>query len=471
MLQAFLKKLLLFVGLLVVFTSVALAQQSRTLFFMHDLPQSSYVNPAIQPSCRWFIGIPALNSLYVNATSTGFAYKDISDGIIDVERFSQNLRSMNYFTTELHLNLVSIGHRRKDFYYSFNIAEKVDLKVFYTQSLVKFLATGNDDGTHQDINFSLGANALHYREYSIGIAQNFESFYFWGVRGKLLFGKSNLTNKNGVVQLTSSPNIEDNHEIGANWTYQFNGSFPIVVPQDTGAIDLGRIKLAEIDPLGYLLNPKNFGFAVDFGVVYIYEPFTFAASVIDFGLFRWSSDAHRFYNTGNFSFKGVTIEDALNSEGFVQRVTTYIEDQLEVRHKQENYYTLLPTKINIGMAYEFLPKLNIATLFRTEFYPHRPLPSFSLSLNTNQIKNMSASVSYSIMNNSYNNIGFGLGFGFQNFMIHAVSDNVLAFINPQNTHTANLRFGMHLLFGCKDRSKEFKYTGPGCYWLPGGIKK
>jgi hypothetical protein len=37
------------------------AQQSNTLFFMHSLPESNFINPAVQNSCKLFIGLPALS--------------------------------------------------------------------------------------------------------------------------------------------------------------------------------------------------------------------------------------------------------------------------------------------------------------------------------------------------------------------------------------------------------------------------
>jgi hypothetical protein len=459
------RKIILFVtGLLLLTSFKAKPQQSRTLFFMHDLPQAAYINPAIQPGCRWFIGIPALSSMYINASSTGLSYNDLSPGgeFIDADAIAQGLHSIDFFTTELNVNLISLGYKRKEYYYSFNIAEKVDIKVFYPSHLIELAAYGNDQFiANTMITRGLGAYAIHYREYSFGIAQNFESYYLWGLRGKLLFGKANLTTRMGAISLATQ---ENTYNLLTEWAYQVNGSFPLSVSTISGEVDFDNIEFEELNPTNYLLNHNNLGFAVDFGAVYVNEPITWSASILDFGFIRWRSDTHIFKNNGKVAFDGITVDDIINPDEFLSMVSDSLNNQLKVTHTDDSYLTMLPKKLNLGATYQFHPKVNAGVMLRTEFYPRRPVPSLTFSINTVKLKNIAASLTYSIMNGSYNNIGLGLGFGFQNLGIHLISDNLLAFLVPHKAQTANLRFGVHLLFGCKEKQKKLPYKGPGCYW-------
>jgi hypothetical protein len=48
------------------------AQQSNTLFFMHSLPESNFINPAVQNGCKLFIGLPVLSSIHMHASNSGF---------------------------------------------------------------------------------------------------------------------------------------------------------------------------------------------------------------------------------------------------------------------------------------------------------------------------------------------------------------------------------------------------------------
>jgi hypothetical protein len=431
---------------------------------MHELPQSTYVNPALQPNCKWFIGIPALTSLYVNASSTGFSYGNLSPGAeyIDAEAIARKLHSIDFLTSEMQVNLISLGYKRNDYYYSLNIAEKVDAKFFYPKSLINLAVYGNDELIGKKMfTKGLGTYGIHYREYSFGIAQNFESYFLWGLKGKLLFGKANLTTNHGAISLTTEQNTYD---LLAEWSYQFNASFPLDIPSSTNNIDIESIGIGDINPVNYLLNPNNIGFAFDYGFVYIDEKISWAASILDFGVIRWRSNTHQFNNNGSLAFEGITVDDILNPNEFLDMIRDSINNQTLVSHSQGSYLTMLPTKLNFGATYEFHPKFNAGVLFRTEFYPRRPVPSLTLSLNTIRFKNFVGSLSYSLMNGSYNNVGLGLGFGFQNLFFHIISDNLPAFIVPHKVHTANLRFGIHLLLGCSKKVNRLPYKGPGCYW-------
>ncbi|MFP4555841.1 MAG: DUF5723 family protein [Bacteroidales bacterium] len=440
-----------------------MAQQSRTLFLMHDIPQSSYVNPAIQPQCRIFVGFPALTSHYFNFSSTALSYSDFTADHtqIDLREIPDKLKLVNYVTAETHLNLISLGYVYNDFYFSFNIAEKLTAQAFYPKQLAELAVNGNDSFVGKTIvTRGLGASAYHLREYSFGVAQDVDWNYQWGLRGKLLFGKANLSSQSSGLRFTTE---RDSYDLMAEWAYQINTSFPLIIPQVDGEVQLDNVELQDINPLKYLFNPKNMGFALDAGFVYKTETITWLGSVLDFGILRWKTDVNSFLSNGNFSYEGVTVNDSFNSDEFIETMTDSISNQLNVQLEPDgSYFTFLPTKINLGLSYEFHPKANAGLLFRTEFYPRGAAPSLTLSINTVQLDHFVGSFSYSVMNGAYNNFGLGIGFGGQNFMFHAVSDNLLAFFSPQKAHTANIRFGMHFLFGCNQKQRGFKYSGSGC---------
>ena len=53
------------------------SQQDLTMNLIPVIPQSSYTNPAFKPTPKFYIGFPALSSVYVGLGHTGFAYKDV----------------------------------------------------------------------------------------------------------------------------------------------------------------------------------------------------------------------------------------------------------------------------------------------------------------------------------------------------------------------------------------------------------
>lgn len=440
------------------------AQQSRTAFFMHELPQSNYLNPAIQPVCKLFIGVPALTSIHINASNTGFSYNDFSKNFNsnNLAQLSSKLQRTNFATFELHLNIVAIGIKYNGYYFNFNIAEKINSQIFYPKLLAELAINGNDQFVGDTKSSrSLGASAYHLREYSLGIAQEVDWNYFWGLKGKLLFGKANLISRKSEFSLYTE---ETSYDLLANWMYQLNASFPLFAPEGDN-ININDIQVGEVDPIKYLFNRKNIGFALDFGFIYETDLLKWSGSVLDLGIIYWKSDVNSLKTDGSFAFEGVNVSDNFEPDEFLQMITDSISDQLIVSNEKKSYFTFLPTKLYLGATYELHPKLNAGILLRTEFYPRRPIASATLSLNTMQLKFLSTSISYSVMNGSYANIGLGIMLGKKNFMFHAITDNILAFFWPEKTHTANIRIGMNLLLGCNEKPKSFKYSGPGCYWL------
>ena len=83
------------------------------------------------------------------------------------------------------------------------------------------------------------------------------------------------------------------------------------------------------------------------------------------------------------------------------------------------------------------------------------IPSLTASVNGRLMRNVSASVSYSITRGSYVNLGAGLTAKLGPFQLYLETDNLLA-CNYTNTRSANARFGINLLFGHKDHKKKKK---------------
>ncbi len=451
------KQLVIHFFIICLLPSTLKSQQSRTLFFMQDVPQAVYINPAIQPACNYFIGIPALSSVYLNAASTGFNYNNLV--AFNAQSFVNGLHSVDFVSGEVHLNLISLGYKHNDLYFLFNVAERVDARLFYPERLLDLAVNGNEGliGTPLTTN-SLGVNATHMREYSFTVSQRVSSEYAWGARGKLLFGKANVTTRPRPLHFSTSP---IDYNLYAEWGLQVNSSVPLEIDKLANG-NVQNVALGQIDAVNYLLNSRNMGFAADFGFIYAAENITWSASLLDVGAIYWASDARRFNNYGSFQFSGLAPGDILIADAFLQTMEDSLSNQLKVSEAPGSYMSILPVKLNVGATYGFLPKFNLGLLFRTEFFPRRPVPSLTLSINTQNTKWVYSSLTYSVMNGSFQNVGIGLGLRLQSVGIHILSDNILAFAWPQKAHTANFRFGVDVLFGCKNRRDRLPYTGPGC---------
>jgi hypothetical protein len=128
------------------------------------------------------------------------------------------------------------------------------------------------------------------------------------------------------------------------------------------------------------------------------------------------------------------------------------------------YYTLTPIKIFGGVTRLLLPGLRGGAMTRIEIYDLHVMPSLSLSLNYTPVPVVAASLSYTIMNNKFNQVGAGIAVGNHVAQLYIITDNIpLRFkkdVNsplfwPYNARMLSLRFGLNLLFGCNQKENKF----------------
>ena len=52
------------------------AAQTNSLYFLQNIPESNDLNPALNPNCNWYIGVPGINSIYLQEHND-LTYSDV----------------------------------------------------------------------------------------------------------------------------------------------------------------------------------------------------------------------------------------------------------------------------------------------------------------------------------------------------------------------------------------------------------
>lgn len=468
--------LVLIVILLFVVTSIINAQQNNTFYLMHDIPQANLLNPAVQIKCKWFVGFPLLTSTQLNYSNSTFSFNELfttSNGSasLDIGNFYEHIKKTNLVSTEIHLDLISIGYRFSDYYINFNIAEKVNIGLTYPGSIMDLAWKGNTQFLGETAEFNnLRTHSVYYREYSLGVSKVWDAYNIFGVRAKLLFGKANVYSGKSEVSLYTDPNTFDLHVEG---DVNVNTSFPITITQDSQG-KINGSEMEDIDIVSFLMNGKNKGFALDLGWIHKYsDDITFSASLLDLGFIRWKSDVNNIQISGSFDYTGTGLGSNFNSTDYMTQLSDSVLDAFNQTVTQDSYYSWLPTQIYLGGMYQYRPKLGIGLVSRNVIYRNKLHSSLTLSANTTIWNKLSGSLSWSYLNNTYKNIGLGLAWHSRGLQFHMISDNVLGIIKPLDTRILNLRFGFSFLFGCpKNKKEEQKMSNPynsqnngNCYWV------
>ena len=442
------------------------AQNSQTLYLMDRLPQSSLINPAFQHHHNFHIGLPGLSSFNVNARTNFIGFNDLifrhpeHDTLItflhpdaDISDFTSKLVNMNSISQDLHLNILSFGFRVSNSFLSFNISERSSFRADLPRDLVLLALEGNEQfmGLEADLS-DFFADMNYYREYSAGYSYMAGERLSLGVRAKVLFGKAGLSFEGGAMDLLTDP-VSYNTRLRSR--FNLNLSMPVtLVKNEDGNIDEIRphFDTDGYDPLDFIFNSRNTGFAADLGVTYnISRPFTLFASVTDLGFINWKEDVYNFSVDGEFEFDGINLSPLFSDDESdpVDNLRDSLRSVFNLNDTQSAYSRRLPARVYLGGSYEVTQGLSLGLLSRSEIYNGSLDQAFTLSANSSIGRWLSASLSWSVMNNSYNNLGMGLALRGGGFQLYAVSDNLNTFLYPHRTKNVNLWFGLNLVFGHK----------------------
>ncbi len=458
------------------------SQQNQTMYFM-KIPQARFMNPAFQNECNFFLGFPGINSTYLGVNNNSLGFNDIifpgkdaqSDSLItflhpsyNVDEFLNKLKSVNQISPELHLTEFSMGFWSGENYISVDIAEKFNSHFAFPDDLLILALKGNAAFSGSAINLDrLALNVMYYREFALGFSREFMDGLVIGIRAKALFGMADLTINNRQLNIEIDPDNLYAHTINSD--VSVNIAFPLEVYQDSlGYLDSLEVKEPQIP--GFFLDFSNPGGAIDIGATYdINDRFSVSASIIDIGFIRWKSDVTNLTSTGSFLFQGIDVSplfDAYNKGDFNEIADNLLDSLITTfkpRVTNNAYTTWLPMKVYIGGAFNLTEKVHFGVLSKTTFQKSKIWQSFTASANAEVGRFLTTSLSYSIINGTYNNIGFGLGIRGGPFQLYFITDKVIynfskykisgenTILLPSNISSLNFRFGLNLVFGCKPK--------------------
>ena len=428
------------------------AQQSSTLYFMYTLPESNLLNPAVQIPCKVFVGMPLLSSIHLNYSNTFFSYNDLishsaNDSLkINANYFLTKPGTRQDIETEFQISLLNFGFRYKEYYFNFNLSDKMDLGLFYPTNWFQFILKGNSNYAGQTLSLGgAGVYGNYYREWAFGVSKIIDEKFTFGVKAKLLFGKANLTTSQSDLGLNTALPV---FYLTGTSKFSINGS-PISLKIDPNGV-LKSVDLpGSNDPLSLLLNRQNKGFAADFGVIYkIDNKITLSGSVLDLGFIHWKYAPEKINESGSFVYKGFVVNSKTFSISNFQQIIDSLKSSYKFSTSASAYNTFLSPIMYLGGTYNFTRSINAGLMARNELYHGKLLTSVSASVNAWYSKYFAASLSWSYINNSLDNLGAGISMRTPAFGLYVISDNVYGAFKYKSARFLNIRFGINFLFGC-----------------------
>lgn len=450
---------------------------NNTSYFLSNLPQRYRLNPAYQPEYKVFIGLPGLSGVSVNYLNSAFTVEDLlhkrDDSVyMDINKFYKSLHKRNYIMFNNENSIFSLGIKAKKWYATLDIVQRNDFLFRYNKDIFTFLKYGN--ANHPNMDFGkLGVNVNSFVEIAFGLSKQVNEKLTVGGRVKYLMGIANVhmtdsdlsvrtDEKDGSMQMHSRQNIRVSAPVLI--TDKNGNPFPRNKPIDWDDFDVDTDDLT----VSSFLHGKNPGFAIDLGGEYkLNEKVQLFASLTDLGFIHWGNKDYNytFYQNTSFHWQGADISSSINEDAnpdtyksvddAFDDLVDSLKNNFRLQYKGGTYTTMLSPKLNLGATYQLNQTFNVGGLFRASLVNGMFIPSLTASLNARLLRNVSASVSYSMDRGNYVNVGAGLTAKLGPFQLYVVTDNVLA-ANYTNTQSANARFGVNFLFGHKDHKKKKK---------------
>jgi hypothetical protein len=359
----------------------------------------------------------------------------------------------------VNVTLLSIGTQRNDLYFTFSAIEKEYAAGLYTGDLVAFVLRGDHEFEGQAVELKGTRAVINYlREYALGISRSYSDRLILGMKAKLLFGKFNLSTGNSSFDIF----VDDASD---NILFDINGGYNSSMPFSLRLEGSGNYRFYNRYDAPFsreLLNARNPGFALDFGMIYQYsDRITFSGSLLDLGMIFYRSNLTNYNLQGNDSYYGPFGTGPLN-EQYLYDVFDDLNQNMDEEVTYNPYTYFLDPKLYLGVTYELNQVFDLNMLLYNRYHPGKLQSGATVSILTRPSDKLEASISVSYINRSFTNLGFGVGYGDRPLQLYVISDNILGFILPFSSKSVNLRFGMNLFFGCKDR---FNINQCGCEWL------
>jgi hypothetical protein len=442
------------------------SQLSSTLFFMHTLPQSNLTNPAVQIPCKVFVGIPALSSIYFNYANSYFSYNDIlipqGDSLLfDLKKFNKIPGALQDIEAELHISLLNFGFIYKDYYFNFNLSDKIEAGVVYPGTWFNLGLLGNTPYVGKTLDMSGGGiYGAYYREWAFGVSKNINKTLTLGAKAKLLFGKATITTSKSDMSLFTGLPL---YPLTATTNIQINASPLTATLNQNGFIEATNNPATD-NLSSFLLNSKNKGVAFDFGFIWRKtNELTISGSLLDLGIIRWINYPSRIKTSGTYTYTGYNSRFNLSTFEDMQASIDSFQAIFNTAYSNKAFYTFLSPKLYLGGTYNFNDNINTGLLTRNILYHNSFKSSVTASINTWYSKYLAGTVSWSYMNKTLLNFGGGLSLRTPHFGLYAVSDNIYGAFKYKSARTINLMFGMNMLFGCSScGEKKLSISSSSC---------
>jgi len=427
--------------------------QELTLQLVPDLYQRVKTNPALVPDERLVIALPGIYGSYFHTPGSIGSLLNVNnkEGLLDVSKLLTNLESTNFLKVNLELETISVHFRVNDkFTLNLNHAVKSNSYLKYSENLPKIFWEGNSQFIGQDVAFGPDQQSFAYNEIGLGAAYKLGKLTI-GAKAKWLTGIGDISTDRTDASLYTDDDI---YQLKLSTDYRINSStFNDVLLFDT--LSGYDVEYDFEDVFSFKnFTTENNGLAFDIGLNFeVTDKLSIGASIIDWGKIEWTKSVTNNHSMGTSDFNGLDFSSVLTDDdvSFTSAVDS-IEDIFKFQETNNSYSTALAPKVYVNAQYELNDRFTLGGLYYGEFYRGETFSAVAVSAQAKLLETLTIGASYSVRNETYDNIGLSASYKIGPVQLYAVTDNVIAALQPYESKNVNLRVGLNLVFGSNSTS-------------------
>lgn len=437
------KFLIIFLGLGL---TPLLAQQELSTPFYRNVWQANQTNPALFPDQKFIIGLPGIynNLLVENLTYNELVTKSDGQNVVDVDKGISLLDPTNILRENLALETISFGVNLGKLHLNIGHAVKYNAFIDYPKTLPQLIWQGNAQFVGQTVSFGPDLDLNGYHEFSVGAAYQLTPFLTVGGKVKYLSGIADISTPRTDLSLSTS---DDVYQLELEADYLVNSSSSL---EYDGFDDLNlNFNFGNLETKN--LFSQNTGLSFDLGAHLQLGKLDIAASALDIGgKIDWDENVRNYSLKGTYEYQGLDVaQGILDDQTDLGNAIDTLRDIYDPIETRTAYQTVLPLRTYLSLGYQLTDKFRLGTLLYTENFRGVTYGALAFNGQLELHKMLTVGATYAYRQERFDNFGLQAVASLGPVQLIAATDNILTVVQPANSHSANFRVGLSLLFGEK----------------------
>lgn len=441
------------------------AQAPMGLYYMETIPQSSFINPAMQPRANGFFALPSLSQNFKSDVAFKSFFQDMGNEWVtplsnryDFSKLKTATGKSVNFQEYADISLLGVGFRSGRDYFTFNVSVKNVVQSGIPYDILSIADKGFPSGSVFDF-ATLQMKGYTYKEIALGYSREWNDKLTLGVKLKPLFGMMGATTDINSFKLKTSRQVWD-----VNVSGSVSASAPLEIVEAANPNDFPESvefrDLESDDLTDYLTSFKNMGVALDFGAVYeLNERWSFSAALVNLGYIKWKNDLNTLSFSGDYSFDGLDVDGADDDlDAGLDLLEEDFKTLIDYKVTHDKFSTSLSPEFYAGALYEVTPSFTMGVLSRSIFQKNNYRQDFNISANVQPYSFVSVNLNYSLRPGGGNGLGTALSLLMGPLQLYMAADYLptqLAtvymdgdeFTMFPNARNATVKVGLNLIFG------------------------